>query len=142
MNMVRELFRRYREPSAYIACGAATTAVNYAVYSLCTVFLGLGVTAANILAWAAAVLAAFVLNKLFVFQKGDWSPGTLLREGSLFVGGRLFSGAVSVGLTPALMWLGVTRTLLGIPGFWAKFLAEAIGVVLNYFISKYAVFKK
>lgn len=142
MNTVRGLLTRYREPAAYIICGAATTAVNYVVYAACTVLLGLGINTGNVIAWAAAVLAAFFLNKRFVFQKGGWSPKTVLREGVLFVGGRLFSGAVSIGLVPVLMWLGVTQTLLGIPGFWAKFLAEAIGMVLNYFLSKYAVFKK
>lgn len=142
MSALPELLRRYREPAAYIVCGVITTAVNYAVYAACTVLLGLGINLSNILAWAGAVVIAFVLNKLFVFQKGGWSPAEVLREGVLFVGGRLFSGAVSVGLVPVLLWLGVTWTLLGIPGFFAKLLAEIIGMILNYFLSKYAVFKK
>lgn len=142
MNAVKALLARYREPAAYIVCGVIVTAVNYVIYAACTVLLGLGINLSNILAWAGAVLVAFVLNKLFVFQKSGWSLSEVLREGVLFVGGRLFSGAVSVGLVPVLLWLGVTWTLLGIPGFFAKLLAEIIGMILNYFLSKYAVFKK
>lgn len=141
MRTLQNFPARFREPAAYLVCGGITTVINYAVYALCAVSLGLGVNRSNIIAWAAAVLAAFILSKLFVFRKGDWSPPAVLREALLFIGGRLFSGAVTIGLVPLLLWLGITQTLLGIPAFFAKFIAELIGIVLNFFLSKYAVFK-
>ena len=58
------------------------------------------------------------------------------------MGSRLLSGAVEIGLVPVLMGLGVTQSVLGIPGFAAKFLAECVALVLSYFLSKYAVFRK
>lgn len=103
---------------------------------------GLGINLSNTIAWAISVLVAFLSNKAFVFQKGDWSPQALLREGGMFVGSRVLSGIVGVGLVPVLMKLGITQSVLGIPGFAAKFLAECVAMILSYFLSKYAVFRK
>lgn len=75
-----------------------------------------------------------------------WRQGFLtaaaLREGALFVGGRLLSGVVGFGLFPLLMKLGVTQSVFGVPGFAAKFIAEGIALALSYLLSKYVVFKK
>lgn len=53
---------------------------------------------------------SFCINRAFdpiyatsVFQKVDWGPLTVLREGVLFVGSRLLSGAMSIALVPVLM---------------------------------------
>lgn len=142
MQKIKTFLIQHRELAAYVAAGVLTTAVNYVTYSVLTVFCHLGVNLSNTIAWAVSVLAAFLTNKAFVFQKGDWSAAAVLREGAMFVGSRLLSGAVSIGLVPVLMWLGVTQSVLGIPGFAAKFLAECVGLVLSYFLSKYAVFRK
>lgn len=142
MQNIKAFLVQHREPAAYVAAGVFTTAVNYAVYSVLTVSCGLGINLSNVIAWAAAVLTAFLTNKAFVFRTPGWAPGTVLREGVLFVGSRLLSGAVSVGLVPLLMRLGVTQSVLGIPGFAAKFLAECVALALSYFLSKYAVFRK
>ncbi len=142
MPKIKAFLLQHRELSAYMATGLFTTAVNYAVYSLLTVFCGLDINLSNIIAWVVAVLVAFLTNKTFVFQKRGWAPGTVLREEAMFIGSRLLSGAVGIGLVPALIRLGVTQSVLGIPGFAAKFLAELIAMVLSYFLSKYAVFRK
>ena len=65
----------------------------------------------------------------------------MFREGLLFVGSRLLSGIVEIGFVPVLMALGVTQSVFGIPGFAAKLVAEAIAMILSYFLSKYAIFK-
>ena len=142
MQKLKAVLAQHREMIAYVAAGVLTTAVNYTVYSVLTVCFGLGITLSNTIAWAVSVLTAFLTNKAFVFQKGGWSPPVVLREGALFVGSRLLSGAVGIGLVPVLMGLGVTQSVLGIPGFAAKFLAECVALVLSYFLSKYAVFRK
>lgn len=142
MQKIKAYLALHRELAAYVAAGLFTTAVNYVVYSVLTALCGFGIHFSNIIAWAAAVLVAFLTNKAFVFQKWDWSPGAVLREWTLFVGSRLLSGAVGIGLVPVLIWLGITQSVLGIPGFAAKFLAEGIAMVLSYFLSKYAIFSK
>ena len=137
MRKIKAFLIQHRELAAYVAAGAFTTAVNYAVYSALTVLCGLGINLSNSIAWAVAVLS----NKAYVFQKHSWAPLTVLREGAMFVGSRLLSGAAAISLTPLLMRLGVTQSVLGIPGFAAKFLAECAALVLSYFLSKYAVFR-
>lgn len=141
MQKIKELLLKNRELAAYAAAGLLTTAVNYAVYSALTVLCGLGVNLSNLLSWAAAVLVAFLTNKAFVFQSPGWSPKTLLREGSMFVGSRLLSGAVVVGLVPVLMALGVDQSIFGVPGFAAKLIAEIVDLVINYLCSKFVIFK-
>lgn len=142
MRKMKAFLLQNRELAAYVAAGVLTTAVNYVVYSFLTVLCGLGINLSNTIAWAISVLVAFLSNKAFVFQKGDWSPQALLREGGMFVGSRVLSGIVGVGLVPVLMKLGITQSVLGIPGFAAKFLAECVAMILSYFLSKYAVFRK
>lgn len=125
-----------------MAAGVLTTAVNYIVYGVLTVFCGLGITPSNIAAWAAAVTVAFFTNKSFVFQSRNWDVETLFREGMMFVGSRLLSGAVAIGSVPVLMASGITQSVFGIPGFAAKFLAESASLILSYLLSKHVVFKK
>lgn len=139
---IKAIILQHRELAAYVAFGVFTTVVNYAVYSTLAVFCGLSINLSNIIAWATAVMVAFFTNKAFVFQKGGWTLGVVLREGAVFVGSRLLSGAVAIGLVPVLMALGITQSVLGIPGFAAKFLAESIALVLSYFLSKHVVFRK
>lgn len=138
---MRTYLSQKRELIAFAVAGVLTTAVNYISYSMMTAVYGLNINLSNVIAWILAVLTGFFANKALVFQKRDWSPGMLAREGSLFVGSRLFSGAVTIGLVPVLMQLGVTQRIFGVPGAVAKLLAEAIEMVLNYFLSKYAVFR-
>lgn len=142
MQKIKIFLSQHRELVAYVVAGIFTTVVNYVVYSVLTVFCRLGITPSNIVAWVAAVVVAFFINKAFVFQRKDWSPKTFFREGRLFIGSRLLSGAVGIGLVPVLMALGITQSVFGIPGLIAKFLAESVVLVLNYILSKYAVFRK
>lgn len=141
MGNIRAYLLRRRELCAYVIAGVIVTGVNYTIYSILTVFCGLGISVSNISAWAVSVFVAFLLNKAFVFQKQDWSFKTMFHEGTLFVGSRLLSGAVGIGLVPLFMVLGITQSVLGIPGFAAKFLAETVSMLLSYFPSKYAIFK-
>ena len=131
-----------RELVVYFIVGVIVTAVDWCVYSVLVKYLNVPVTPANICAWIAAVAAAYFMNKKYVFQSPDYSPGMLLREGSKFVAGRLFSGVVTIALVPLLMAMGVTAELFGVKGFVAKAAASVIGLILNYIISKLIVFRK
>ena len=142
MQKVRMFLIRHRELVVYAAAGVFTTIVNYTTYSVLTVFCGISINLSNIIAWAVSVMTAFFTNKAFVFQNRDWSPASVLREWVLFVGSRLLSGVVGIGLVPVLMRMGITQSVWNIPGFAAKFLAECIALVLSYFLSKYVVFRK
>jgi len=121
--------------------GVITTAVNWVIYSVLVSVYGIGINVSNIIAWLFAVIIAFFLNKTFVFQRHDWRIAVVFQEGIFFLGSRILSGIVEIGLVPVLMAIGVTQSIFGIKGFAAKFLASGIATVLSYLISKYAVFK-
>ena len=131
-----------RELIVYFIVGVIVTGVDWVVYSVLVKYLDVPVTPANIAGWIAAVAAAFILNKRYVFLSTDYSAANLIREIWQFVAGRLFSGAVTIALVPLLMAVGVTGTVFGVKGFIAKALASIIGLVLNYIISKFIVFRK
>ncbi|MBR3212274.1 MAG: GtrA family protein [Firmicutes bacterium] len=131
-----------RELIVYFIVGVIVTGVDWVVSSVLVKYLDVPVTPANIAGWIAAVAAAFILNKRYVFLSTDYSAANLIREIWQFVAGRLFSGAVTIALVPLLMAVGVTGTVFGVKGFIAKALASIIGLVLNYIISKFIVFRK
>lgn len=141
-SLITSFYARHREGSAYLVSGVAVTVINWIAYTLLVTSGHMGVTAGNTAAWLIAVLAAFLLNKCYVFRSRVWRPGPLLREAAAFFGSRIFSGVVEIGMVPLLMILGVTGTLFGIQGFFAKLISQGVSMVLNYFLGKYAVFRR
>ena len=142
MDKLKSLLRIYREPVSYLFFGGLTTVVSWASYALFAGPLALGVTPANILSWVCAVSFAFVTNKLWVFNSRSWAWPGWAKEAAAFVAGRLFSGAVELGGLPLLMWLGLDQALFGVEGFAAKVAISIVVIVLNYFLSKFLVFRK
>ena len=129
---MKAFFKKYRELIDYLFWGVATTAVNYAVYFLLTRLFDFGVVSANVIAWAVAVIFAFVVNRALVFH----GNGNLLSEFLLFTGGRIFSGALETGI----LWLFVD--MLHFPDQIIKIIASVIVVILNYIFSKFIFRKK
>ena len=140
---ILSLIKKYRELISYVFFGAATTFVNFAVYTLSVSVIGIdSLTAANLISWVVAVTFAFFTNKLFVFGSSSLSTRTLLREGIAFFGTRAFSGAVEVLLPEQLVWLGLDAALLGVEGSLAKLVVSIAVIILNYVFSKLLVFRK
>ncbi len=123
-----------RETVTYIIAGVLTTLVNWAVYYPLRLVIHYAV--ANVIAWVAAVIFAFVTNKFWVFQSMDRSKGTLLREFALFAGARTASLGIEQG------FLMLTVELLGADDGIMKLIAAVFVVVINYIISKFIIFKK
>ena len=137
--------RRYREQLSYLLFGVLTTAVNYGVFWLLELLWnGRYVLTANLIAFAAATLFAYLTNKVFVFQARYWKPGVMLREVSVFVSARLFSFALEeFGLYLAAYTLRLGRFRIGpVDGVMAaKILLSVVAVILNYIFSKLLVFR-
>ena len=90
----------------------------------------------NTVGWIAAVVFAFVTNKLLVFESKDKTGKTVAREAVSFVGARVLSL-----LLFELLLFGVLQKLLG--GFWVpKILSAVVNVLFNYFASKLVIFRK
>ena len=140
-----------RETVMYLIFGVATTVVNYVVFHLCYRAMGTrGSIVANAVAFIAAVIFAFVVNKCFVFESKSWALPVLRREIPAFLASRVASfGIEELGLLVSeslLHWNEVTVLRLGntlIDGVTATKLAlSVIVVLLNYVFCKWMVFKK
>ncbi len=150
MKKLTELIIRYKELILYVFFGVLNTAVNFTAFWLWGKILGEELYyISNALAWLASVIFAYLTNKLFVFESKSFSPKTLLKEIPLFFGARVFSFCVEEGglifLVDGLHFGDFSLTAFGfeISGqLIAKISISVIVVIINYVVSKFAIFKK
>ena len=150
MTKIKELIVKYKELLIYLVFGVLTTLVNFLTYWIFTKILGEELYLINnAIAWVVGVVFAFVTNKLFVFESKTWKSKIAGKEFIEFVGARLFSFGVEEGG----MWLFVDVLAFGeksvnlfgitITGqIIAKLVLAVIVVILNYFFSKFIIFKR
>ncbi len=150
-----------KEFISYIFFGVMTTLVNLAVFYLTKkLFAAIGWNGvfntvvpedskivelfsggseyldANLIAWVAGVVFAFVTNKLFVFESKSWKPSVAGKEFTGFVGARVFS------LVVEMLGMFVMVTLLTWNELVAKLIVGVVVIILNYIFSKLLIFKK
>ena len=150
MDKLKKLLNR--ETILYIVFGVATTVVNYIVFHLLYNVLWdqRNSLVANAAAFVAAVIFAFVVNKLFVFESRSWAPAVLRREIPSFLAGRIGSfGIEEAGLFLAEKVFklgGVVAITVGTTALdWITVIKVALAfvvVALNYVFCKLFVFKK
>ena len=141
---IKNLFIKYKEIISYLFWGGMTTLVSWGSYSLFVYLLpesGYRVALANTLSWIAAVLFAFVTNKMWVFGSKSWEPSLVVRELWKFVASRLVTGVIENVGVPLLVKIGLNQKLFGIDGLPAKIIISVVVVILNYIFSKLLVFK-
>jgi putative flippase GtrA len=120
----------------YLIFGFLTTALAFFIYQVCFA-LGLrSATIANTIASVIAVVFAYFTNKAWVFQSKNYEPRVLLREMAAFFSGRAFTWFVETAL------LFVLVDLAKLHETYCKIGTSVIVIILNYLISKKAVFKK
>ncbi len=124
-----------RESVSYIIFGVLTTLVDWVVYTICWK-LGMDYRVSTAVSWCAAVLFAFVTNKLFVFQSRSLSLNLLWKEFVSFVGCRAATGIFT------MVAMIVMVDCLHLNEFLGKLVVSAISLVLNYIFSKLFIFKK
>lgn len=133
---IRGMIIRHWDVLSYLFFGVLTTVVNYLIYLPCYNGLGLSAAVSNVIAWAAAVIFAYLTNKPFVFRSHDWTMGTVVPEFAKFVGCRVASGGMET------LILLVTVDILGWNGNVWKLIVSVLVVIGNYFGSKLLVFRK
>ena len=136
MKKIKALFIQYFDIISYLFFGVLTTAVDYAVSIACHYGLSISPTVSTVIAWAAAVIFAYLTNKSWVFKSRDWSIKTVLPELVKFTGSRIFSGAL------VTVCIKVTVEMLGWNFLVMKLATSVLNIVLNYIASKLLVFKK
>ena len=150
MDKIKKLLNR--ETILYIVFGVATTVVNYVVFHLLynVLWHQENSLVANAAAFTAAVVFAYVVNKVFVFQSKSWSMDTLKREIPPFLAARVGSfGIEEAGLFVCERILklgGVVALTLGDTALdWITIVKIALSfvvVALNYVFCKLLVFRK
>lgn len=133
---MKRLFQKYREMIAYLFFGVATTVVNMSIFFLCTSFLQMGYKESNALSWFISVLFAFFTNKYFVFSSRQKRLSLMLTEMALFYWYRGLSFVIDM-----LLMIGLIEKLR-LSNFWAKLITQVVVILLNYFFTKFFVFKK
>ena len=132
------------ETISYLIAGVLTTLVDYVVFAVVNEWMqGQGgfsqsaaVMTATVVSWVAAVLFAYIVNKLVVFRNYNFRPSYLAGEAAGFFAARLISGIITI----FLMWLMADR--FGWNEYLAKILTSVFNMVFNYAASKLWIFKK
>ncbi len=153
---MKELIKKLinKETITYIIFGVGSTVVNLAVFKafdlLFTAATETDLTLlTNFIAWVAAVVFAFVTNKIWVFESKSWKGSVLKKEIPTFVGARLFSlGVEELGLLVFITLLHFDRFQLDVFGLFTlggkmivKIGLAVIVVIMNYIFSKFIIFK-
>lgn len=129
-------YRKNKDKLLYLFFGALTTLVNLVVFYVLTEHpWQIDVTAGNVISVIAAILFAYVTNKIWVFCSKTNGAGELLSEFCRFVGGRLSTMVIEVGGVYLIF------NVMGYPKMGAKLLTQVIVIIGNYFISKFLVFR-
>ncbi len=131
-----QLFQKYREIIIYGVVGVLTTAVSWIASFVLKLFLDDQIAWQNLiintLSWIAAIAFAYPANRKYVFASKN---SNIVRECAEFVGSRLATGVMEVGL------MSLTVNVLKI-NFWvSKLLVSIIVIIANYILSKLVVFK-
>ena len=96
---------------------------------------GVQVSIANGVSWVIAVLFAFWINRVMVFQVKGGTTAGIATELVQFAGGRIVSFLVfEQGMMLLLKWIGVSN-------FVNRIVVLVFVMVFNYVISKFWIFK-
>lgn len=134
-------YRKHQEGMRYLVFGALSTVVNIAVYSIFSAILLKGmanetlkVNISEIVAFIAAVIFAYITNKLYVFNSKTNGIKELAREIGSFLGCRIFTEIISILMMNAAVWLSINDILM-------KVISNIVVIILNFVFSKILIFK-
>lgn len=140
---LKELFLRYKEAILYLFFGGMTTLIDFAISFVLYYFWGDAIEEttwllhiANGIAWAAAVIFAYVTNRIWVFESPRHGFLPIVCEFSAFAGGRVLTFLMQEGIFALCCdWLHMNE-------YAVKIAASVIVLVSNYVISKLLIFRK
>ena len=138
---------------SYLVFGVLTTVVNFVVYGLANLIAGenyeekvlfsvgefefLWIYVSQAIAWVAAVIFAYITNKLFVFESTSWKGQVVLKEVVSFFSARVLSFI----LFEELVFILLTG-IMSINGWIAKIIISVLVIVFNFVASKLVIFRK
>ena len=119
----------------YLFFGVCTTAINTIFYGILYELLLVNNVLSTILAWLAAVIFAFVTNKVFVFESKRNNATEKLSEITSFFGCRILTGILDDVI------MAVAVDYLRWNGLLWKLISNIIVTIINYIASKFFIFK-
>lgn len=137
MKKIKEIIKRIctKELLLYGIFGIFTTIINLSIFYILTNILHWEENISNIIAIVLAVVFAYITNKDLVFHSAAKSPKERIMQFMKFMSGRLFTMIVE--------WVGCLLLFLtSIPQMISKLAITIFVIILNFFISKFLVFKK
>ena len=134
MNGILRLLKT--EKMRHLIVGGLVTLVNLVCFHLLVDILHWNVTLSNVISVLLAILFAFVANKYMVFRSSTSTVRDFMIELMKFSSGRMITMVIEVG------GVYILHDVMKIAAMPSKIATQVIVVVLNYFISKYFVFRK
>lgn len=134
MNWKKKLFQN--QAVRYIFFGGCTTLVNLLSYTLMRTIMGIDITIANFISILLAIVFAYVVNKIFVFESKRNTVWEVIKECAQFVGMRLLTMYIEV------FGVVLLSCVWGMNDLIAKLVIQVVVLVLNYVFSKAFVFKE
>ena len=132
---LQPFYQRHKEVLLYLLFGGLTTLISMLSFALGR-GVGMNEHVANVISWILAVTFAFMTNRIWVFpaQTQHWCEWA--KQAVSFYGGRVATLLVEEAIV--LIFI----TWLHLPDMAVKAVAQVVLIVLNYFISKFAVFRQ
>ena len=132
--IVQPFYQKYKEQLLYLFFGGLTTVISIAVFSFFTLVVPCDELIANLISWIVAVMFAFLTNRTWVFQS-DSRQSFFKQMQSFYLGRVATLGVEELILLVFVKFLSVNAMLV-------KIVAQIVVIVLNYFVSKWFVFRK
>ena len=141
-DICEKIYLSKKEAFDYLITGGLTTVLNWVVYIVCAHAVLLYLvpaekvreSIANFIAWVAAVIFAYITNRIFVFHSDKTGFGPVMKEFAAFTSARVISFVIEQVLFVAALYI--------MDDIVAKLLIGIIVVILNYVFSKLWIFKK
>lgn len=136
LNIFEPFYKKYKEVLLYLFFGFLTFIVSIASYASLTISLELNELVANVISWILAVSFAFITNRIWVFNAPTRTFNEFIKQILAFFGGR----ALTLFIEEIILLLFII--VLDFPSMIVKVVAQVVVIILNYFISKFAIFTK
>ena len=138
MEKIKALIKKFctKEVILYVIFGVLTTIINLVVTYVLNHFLSINGALSSAIGIISAILVAYFTNRKMVFNSQAKGFKANLREFGKFILGR--AGTMILEEGGVILF----NTLLKLPLMPVKIVLTILVIILNFFISKFFVFKK
>ena len=142
LKKLADWYRKHQEGMRYLIFGGLTTVVNILAYIIFAKVILKGIEDENVIvnisevvAFIAAVIYAYITNKIYVFKSKTENLKELIREIISFTGCRIFTELISILMMNMAVWYNINDIFM-------KIVSSIVIIILNFVFSKIFIFKK